>query len=118
MSPTRKRSADFCATHLPVLLAAYGPLPSEGATSPPSDSEQSEEGGHRKKILNFFRLAKIFPATRFHFFLRENIFKIFSKPFLPEKIPEKPATNSQALGISSITLSIHRYGRRNPHTRA
>ena len=57
--PTRKRSIDFsksadalfsclnsdesrhCATHLPVRKIADRPLPSEGATSPPSDRHQA-----------------------------------------------------------------------------
>jgi len=70
MSPTRKRSADFCATHLPVFLVAYGLLPSEAPMRRPSDSEQSEEWVHPKKILNFFRLAKNISGNA--------IFKFFS----------------------------------------
>jgi hypothetical protein len=85
MSPTRKRSADFCATHLPVFLNEYRLLPSEAPMRRPSDSEQSEEGVHRKKF-NFFRLAKNISGNAIsNFFLREKIHETISKTFPLEK---------------------------------
>ena len=44
-SPTRKTPRGFCATHLPVRKIVRSPLPSEGATSPPSDSLHQQGGG-------------------------------------------------------------------------